>query len=179
VSVVVIHSQPDQDADRIDEVLEFWRNENPDLDVTTKGLSMRLRRSCRLLERAMRQELATMDVEMWEMEMLFSLRRAPGLQRSAGALLRETGVTSGAITNRLSRLEEHGWVRRDTDLTDRRQVLVTLTDAGRARANELIAVKTNAEARLYSGVPRETLERLGADLRALLTSIDQDLPGEY
>jgi DNA-binding MarR family transcriptional regulator len=175
---VVIHSQSDQEADRIDDVLEFWRSENPDLDVTTKGVTMRLRRSWRLLERELRQELAGMDVEMWEMEMLLSLRRAPNLQRSAGAFLRETGVTSGAITNRLSRLEDHGWVRRDTDPVDRRQVLVTLTDTGRARANELIAAKTNAEARFYSGIERETLERLSADLRTLLGSVDQDLPGE-
>jgi DNA-binding MarR family transcriptional regulator len=178
VLVVVIHSQRDQDADRIDEVLDFWRSENPDLDVTTKGISLRLRRLGRLLDKAMRHELAPMDVEMWETEMLLSLRRAPDLQRSAGALLRETGVTSGAITNRLSRLEEHGWVRRDTDLADRRQVLVTLTAAGRARADEVIAAKINAEARFYAGIPRETLQRLSADLRTLLAAVDQDLPGE-
>ncbi len=176
---MVNDSRSGEATSRIDDILEFWRSQNPDLDVTTKGVSMRLRRASRLLERELRHELATMGVETWEMEMLLSLRRAPGLQSSAGALVRESGVTSGAITNRLSRLEDHGWVRRDIDPVDRRQVLVTLTDTGRTRANELIAAKINAEGRFYAGIPRQTLQRLSVDLRTLLDSIDQDVPGEW
>jgi DNA-binding MarR family transcriptional regulator len=168
VSAVVIHSQPAVPADRIDDVVEFWRRENPELDVTLKCLGMRLRTVAHLFEREIRQELAAIDVEIWEFEMLLSLRRAPDLQRTAGELLREANVTSGAITNRLSRLEDHGWVRRDVDPSDRRQVLVTLTEAGRIRADELMTTKNHAEEKFYAGVPRATLTRLGDDLRTLL-----------
>jgi DNA-binding MarR family transcriptional regulator len=176
VSPVVIHSRPAKETDRIDEIVGFWCHENPALDVTLKCLTMRLRSASRLVDRALRQELASLDVEMWEPEMLLSLRQAPGMQSSAGALLRASGVTSGAITNRLSRLEGSGWIRRQVDPSDRRQVLVTLTDAGRSRADQLIAAKNLSEQRFYADVPRETLERLERDLRTLLTAVEPDSP---
>jgi DNA-binding MarR family transcriptional regulator len=172
VWAVVVNSPTGQQTDRIDEIVEFWRQENPDLDVTTKTLSMRLRTVAHLQEQALRRDLAVLGVEMWEVEMLLALRRASGAQRTAGELLREARITSGAITNRLSRLESHGWVRRDVDPGDRRQVLVTLTPAGWARADELIAAKNSAEQRFYAKMPRKTLERLGHDLRTLLATVE-------
>jgi DNA-binding MarR family transcriptional regulator len=178
VGDVVVNSPTGHQSDRIDEVVEFWRRENPELDVTTKTLSMRLRTAAHLQEQALRRELVGLDVEMWEVEMLLALRRAPGGQRSAGELLREARVTSGAITNRISRLESHGWVRRDVDPADRRQVLVTLTPAGQARADEVIAAKNSAEQRFYGRMPRKTLERLGNDLRTLLATVEADDPSE-
>ena len=44
-----------------------------------------------------------------------------------GLLAERTGLTSGAITAVLDRLEKAGFVRRDKDPTDRRQVVVRLT----------------------------------------------------
>jgi DNA-binding MarR family transcriptional regulator len=173
---VVIHSQAGCETDRIDEVVEFWRQENPELDVLTKGLTMRLRAAWRLLERGLRQELSALEVEMWEFEMLLALRRSPCMRSSAGALLHETKVTSGAITNRLSRLEGRGWIQRDVDPTDRRQVLVTLTPDGRVQADKLIAAKNGAEGRFFAGMPRETLQSLSEDLRTLLATVEQGDP---
>lgn len=158
-------------ADQIDEVIAFWAQENPDLDVTTVGLRMRLRRASHDLERVLRRELAALDMEMWEQEMLLTLRRAPNLQRRAGELCRLTHVTSGAITNRLTRLEERGWIRREICPDDRRQVIVTLSVAGKAQADKLISIKSEAEGRFFAGVPQETLERLNDDLRELLLSV--------
>jgi len=88
----------------------------------------------------------------------------PEYRASAGELGRECQVTSGAITNRLGRLEQRGWVRRDVDLSDRRQVLVTLTEAGHARVAELIAAKSVAERRFFADLDRGALERMNADL---------------
>ncbi len=162
-------------GDRIGELVEYWRRENPDLDVTVKTLSMRLRSVVNLLDKAMRRELAALDIERWEMEMLLALRRAPGHQSSAGALCREAQVTSGAITNRLGRLEGRGWIRRDVDQSDRRQVLVTLTPAGGERAGQLVSMKNEAEQRFFGGMPRAVLERMTGDLRDLLGSIPEDI----
>jgi DNA-binding MarR family transcriptional regulator len=166
---VELHSL--QTLDQIDEVVDFWQRENPDLDVTTKALTLRLRSAAHQLEKVMRRETAALDVEMWEVEMLLSLRRSPEGKRSAGELCRLAQVTSGAITNRLVRLEERGWVRRDVDPSDRRQVIVSLTPEGRAHSDRVLAVKNDAEGRFFSGLPRETLHRLNADLRDLLISL--------
>ena len=45
---------------------------------------------------------------------------------TAGELARRVGVTSGAITGVVDRLERGGWVRRAADPTDRRRVIVEL-----------------------------------------------------
>ena len=168
----------DPGPDDIDEVVGFWHRANPDLDTTTKALAMRLRRVSHLLERAMHAELADTDVETWEVEMLLALRRAPETCSTAGALQRAAQVTSGAITNRLGRLEQRGWVRRDVDLSDRRQVLVSLTPDGYQRSEELIAAKTGAEQRFFAALDRAALERMNADLKVLMAACSPSVPVE-
>ena len=158
--------------DQVDAIVEHWRQEDPDIDVVAKTAATRLRRLSHHLERELRRDLQPQDVEMWEFEDLLALRRAPAFQLSAGALLRLCQVTSGAISNRLARLESRGWVRRDVDTRDRRQVLVSLTPEGEERAKALIAMKTEAEHRLFANLDRDVLERLAGDLRTLLLSVE-------
>jgi DNA-binding MarR family transcriptional regulator len=159
--------------DDIDRVIEFWKEENPELDVTTKAVTMRLRRASQHLERTVRANLADSGVdEYWEIEVLLALRRSPEHTASAGELGRECQVTSGAITNRISRLEKRGWVRRDVDPEDRRQVRVSLTSAGLAQADHIIAMKTQVERWSFDGVDRELLERMARDLRTLIFAFD-------
>jgi DNA-binding MarR family transcriptional regulator len=160
--------------DDIDRVVGFWKEENPELDVTTKAITMRLRRASQVLERAVRSNLEDSGVdEYWEIEVLLTLRRSPGYRASAGELGRECQVTSGAITNRIGRLEKRGWVRRDVDPDDRRQVLVSLTTAGLAQADHIIAMKTQVERWAFDGVDRRLLERMARDLRTLLFALDK------
>jgi len=163
----------EEPQDDIDRIVAFWKEENPELDVSTKSVTMRLRRTSQHLERAVRANLADIGVdEYWEIEVLLTLRRAPDHRASAGDLGRECQVTSGAITNRISRLEKRGWVRRDVDPDDRRQVLVSLTPTGLAQADHIIAMKTQAERWAFEGVDRELLERIARDLRTLLSAFD-------
>jgi DNA-binding MarR family transcriptional regulator len=58
-------------------------------------------------------------------------------QLTAGEIARQTGLTSGAVTALLDRLERAGWVRRLRDETDRRRVQVELTDKARQGAAEV------------------------------------------
>lgn len=163
---------PTAERDQVDAVVDFWYRENPDLDPRIKMLAIRIRRASHHLERALRQELAALDIEMWEFEVLLALRRGADYCRSAGDLLRESQVTSGAITNRITQLEKRGWVRRDVCPTDRRQVLVSLTPEGIARADELLATKTQADKAVFSRVDQKTQDRLNDDLRTLLIALE-------
>jgi DNA-binding MarR family transcriptional regulator len=56
---------------------------------------------------------------------------------TAGRLAAESGLSSGAITTLLDRLERAGYVRRLRDEGDRRRVLVELTDLAHERASEI------------------------------------------
>jgi DNA-binding MarR family transcriptional regulator len=165
-----VKMQPSRDL--AEEIADYWCRENPDIDPVTKMLAIRLRRAAQHLERELRRELDAYDTDVAEFEVLMTLRRAAGYSSSAGALAKEWRVTSGAITNRIGRLEARGWVRRDLDPADRRQVLVTLTDEGRRRIDHLLAIKTETEQRVFGAVDRATVNRLSSDLRSLLLALE-------
>ncbi len=158
--------------DDIDHLVAFWRRKNPGLDVDTKLVALRIRRVALLLERALRTELATLEAERWEVEMLVALYRAEEDELTAGSLQRAAQVTSGAITNRLDRLEANGLVTREVAEADRRQVVVGLTPAGLARAEQLIAARNVADQGFFGGVGRGTLRQMNSDLRALMATLD-------
>jgi len=158
--------------DQVDAVVDFWSRENPDLDLPVKALAIRIRRVAHHLERSLREQLGAGDIGVWEAEVLLALRRAPDHSRSAGELVKDIQVTSGAITNRVARLEERGWVRRDVDPADRRHVVVSLTPAGLARADELLASKAQAEMAVLGRLDRAAQEQLNNDLRTLLLALE-------
>ena len=56
----------------------------------------------------------------------------------AGRLADETGLTTGAITTVLDRLERAGFARRTRDPADRRRVLVELDAGGAQRSRRLL-----------------------------------------
>jgi DNA-binding MarR family transcriptional regulator len=56
---------------------------------------------------------------------------------TAGRLARESGLSTGAVTTVLDRLERSGLARRTSDPGDRRRVLVEMTPAARAANEEL------------------------------------------
>ena len=56
---------------------------------------------------------------------------------TAGEIATETGLSSGAVTALLDRLERVGYVRRIRDPADRRRVWVELTEMARKRAEEV------------------------------------------
>jgi DNA-binding MarR family transcriptional regulator len=56
---------------------------------------------------------------------------------TAGELARATGLTTGAVTGMIDRLERAGYARRERDAEDRRRVYVEVLPAAHARANPL------------------------------------------
>jgi DNA-binding MarR family transcriptional regulator len=165
--------------DRADVLVDLLGPAGVGADAATKKLSIRLQRLASHIERELRRELAAQGIEVWELEMLLALRRAPGQSLSAGALLRGSQVTAGAITNRVARLETHGWVRRDVDPADRRHVLVTLTPAGQRRADCILAIKTTTEERLLGPAGPAAIERMSEDLRQVLLTIEGPATDEH
>lgn len=58
---------------------------------------------------------------------------------TAGGLAQATGLTTGAITGVVDRLERAGYARRERDPEDRRKVLVQLTPLAAERAQPIFA----------------------------------------
>jgi DNA-binding MarR family transcriptional regulator len=118
--------------DEVDELVAAWHRERSDLDLAPVEVFSRISRLARLLDLARRQAFSSHAVEPWEFDVLAALRRAgTPYQLTPGALLRQTMVTSGTMTNRVDRLVARDLVTRLPDPTDRRGVLVRLTAGGK------------------------------------------------
>jgi DNA-binding MarR family transcriptional regulator len=78
----------------------------------------------------------------------------------AGRLAEETGLTSGAITTVIDRLERAGFARRVPDPGDRRRVLVELTPAARDISHSFYAPHMAEAERLFNRYTLEQLEML-------------------
>jgi DNA-binding MarR family transcriptional regulator len=159
--------------DEVDDLVAAWRAERPDLDVEPLQVLSRVSRLARHLDRARRAAFAGHDLETWEFDVLSALRRqGPPYQLTPGALLRATLVTSGTMTNRVDRLAEAGLVRREPDPQDRRGVLVTLSEAGRARVDAALDDLVKGEQALLNGLSAADRRTLANLLRVLLAPLD-------
>ncbi|GGV38393.1 MarR family winged helix-turn-helix transcriptional regulator [Actinomadura sp. LOL_016] len=159
-------------ADAVDDILAQWRRERPDVDVAPMGVIGRISRLQLLLNRELKEFFAGHGLESWEFDVLATLRRSGAPHElTAGALLRTSMVTSGAITNRIDRLEGRGLVERVRDAGDRRSVRIRLTPAGLELIDEVVGLHAENEARLLAGLDPAERDRLAGTLRTLLESL--------
>jgi DNA-binding MarR family transcriptional regulator len=91
---------------------------------------------------------------------------------SPGALLNQTLVTSGTMTNRIDRLTERSLVRREADPNDRRGVLVVLTETGVDTVDAALTDLLDREQELLAGLTDRQREVLAATLRDLVAPFD-------
>lgn len=159
--------------DEVDRIMAAWRRERPDLDVGPLAVLSRVSRLARHLDLARRGAFARCELEPWEFDVLSALRRAghPYLL-SPGALLTQTLVTSGTMTNRIDRLAQRDLVRREPSPGDRRGVLVRLTPEGLARVDAAMADLLAVESGLLAGLDEDGRARLADLLRVVVVPFD-------
>src|SRR5690606_16438977 len=106
----------DSPADEVDRIVDAWERERPDLDFAPLQVLSRVGRLSWHLDRARRGAFAASGLEPWEFDVLAALRRAGApYQLSPKALMQQTLVTSGTMTNRIDRLVDRRLVERHTD----------------------------------------------------------------
>src|ERR1700759_236585 len=155
-----------KERDEVDDLVAAWRDQRPDLDVAPLQVLSRVSRLARHLDIARRGAFAAPGLESWEFDVLSALRRAgPPFQLTPGALLRATLVTSGTMTNRIDRLPAAGLVWREPDPRDRRGVLVTLSERGKAVVDAAFSDLLEREHALLAGLGPEQRDRLGRRAR--------------
>jgi len=159
--------------DEVDRIVEAWERERPDLDFAPLQVLSRVGRLARHLDRARRAAFTASELESWEFDVLSALRRAGSpYQLSPKALLQQTLVSSGTMTNRIDRLVARGLVERRTDPHDGRGILVVMTDRGRTRVDTAISVLLAAENQLLDKLSVHDQDHLASLLRKLSLDFD-------
>ena len=160
--------------DEVDELVGAWRRERPDLPVEPMHVWSRILRLALHLDEARRTAYARHELEGWEFDVLAALRKdGEPYTMSPGALLKQTHVTSGTMTNRVDRLVARGLVQRRADPNDGRSVRVVLTADGKQVVDAALTSLLEAEESLLSGLSVQQREALAGDLRQLLVAQDQ------
>jgi len=157
--------------DFIDDLQEDWSEERPDLDPGPMGVVLRIQALAKIFGENAANRLKEFDLHWWQYDVLSSLRRQGEPYSMAATELADASMlTSGAMTNRIDRLEQAGLLERKADTGDRRRVLIQLTPAG------LELIESATEARFESAMrsighlsdkQRDDLSKL---LRLALTS---------
>jgi DNA-binding MarR family transcriptional regulator len=157
--------------DEIDQIVEQWNRVRPELDVSPTHTLQRITRLSLLQGVSFARVFAPYGVSFGEYLVLAALRRAgpPYLMNPTG-LFNSVLLSSGAMTNRLDRLEAMGLVERQPDPADRRGRLVALTDRGRELVDAAVVDHLANEERLLEALEPSEREQLAALLRKLLAS---------
>ena len=168
-------------ADHVDRVRDQWARERPDLDTEPIGVIARLGRAAHYIDHGHAEFFNRHGLSRADWDVLASLRReGRSYSLSPTALYRALMRTSGAMSQRLARLERQGLIQRRLDPADRRGIVVSLTPKGRRLVDRIAADHLANERQLLAPLSREDREALSALLRKLLLAYEaeQSVPPE-
>jgi DNA-binding MarR family transcriptional regulator len=158
-------------TDFVDRLQEDWSEQRPDLEQEPMGVALRIQALAKILGDLASERLGDLGLQWWQYDVLSALRRqgAP-YALSATELADASLLTSGAMTNRIDRLEEAGLVRRRKDRRDRRKILVQLTGRGLKLIDRATSVRFEAARNALGKLSPKQLESLNALLRRVMLS---------
>jgi DNA-binding MarR family transcriptional regulator len=142
----------------------------PQIDPAVEAIVNQIHDVDKLLGAEMRESLAHFGLTVEEFKVLMALQPGP---RTHGSLCRQLEVSTGAMTNRLDKLEREQLVSRAPDPRDRRGVLLSLTEAGGERLDAYIDRGAHRERTLLGGLTTTDKRRLNDLLAKLLISLRQ------
>ena len=156
-----------EQQDWADRHVERWRDHWVDVgfDDDVEAIVVRMGRLMKYFKSNTTQEvLVEVGLQDFEYQTLHLLmiRDTPG-QASPSALAADLGISNAGMTGRLDALERAGWIRRSTDVDDRRRVTVEVTTEGAALWRRAITLRGKAE--------DEVVHVLDADERATLAAL--------
>lgn len=156
-------------SDAVDAILAQWADARPDLDPSPMGVIGRISQAARLIDQHLKVTFDAHGLDAAGFDVLATLRRTlPDHRLSPSELMRTAMVTSGAITQRLDRLESRGLVRRSRSSADGRGWHVTLTAAGKRLIDRALPDHLATERRLLAGLTGTQRAALASALRAFI-----------
>jgi len=158
-------------VDYVDRLRSDWARTAPELDTAPAEVTARIARIAALVTAGVDEALRDAGITRGELDLLSALRRADRPMRAA-EVSTVTQASGAAITKRGDALERAGLIERTVPDRDRRGVLLSLTDQGRAAVDRHIPARTEVERAALADLDPTEQAQLAALLSRILTRID-------
>ncbi|MEV5478581.1 MarR family winged helix-turn-helix transcriptional regulator [Streptomyces sp. NPDC007148] len=158
--------------DLVDAIADNWRNEMPGMDSVEYQLARRATRLGNLVEDALASTLVPWRLTGADFGVLNTLRAAgvPYELRPSDLKVRLL-LTSGGVSNVLTRLGKAGLVERERDSSDGRSSWVRLTPAGVEVAEATARAWADALSDMFRRVRSEVSQEASDTLRSVLIAL--------
>src|SRR5438445_991902 len=159
--------------DWTDTLLDRFAGEPPRQDMEAYQVTARLSRIALHIARIQEESFGRFGLNRGEVGVLAALMLAGPKQRlSPTQLFKGLMLSSAGITSRLDRLESRGYLKRTRHATDRRSVLVEITESGRKVLDQAITADARREAEAVAALSRTERRDLAALLRKLIAGLE-------
>ncbi|WP_047049600.1 MarR family winged helix-turn-helix transcriptional regulator [Vibrio mexicanus] len=148
-------------VDAIDRVIVQWAKEKPHLDTQPMAMMGRVLRIAKHLESSVAQLHKRYDLKIGEFDVLATLRRSgEPYSLTPSDLINSLMLTSGAMTNRVDKLDSKGLIARTHSQEDRRSVTVQLTEKGFHLIEEVMDEHVKLQHDLVASLSDEDKEQM-------------------
>lgn len=160
------------EPDAVDDIIDQWAHQWPDLDVSAIHIFGRMHRSYLRYQASLAAVFEKHGINIASFDVLAALRRSgPPYQMTSGQLAEMSLVTTGGVTLRVDRLEQAGLVERERDSTDRRVVYARLTEKGKEVFDAAAEEHFENENHMLAGLSPQDRKALADLFRKLERSI--------
>jgi len=160
--------------DAVDKIIGQWATEKPELGTKPMALIGRLLRLSKHIETKLSEFHKSYDLKMGEFDVLATLRRSGSPHRlTPSALMNTMMLTSGAMTNRLDKLESKGLIMRCHSKEDRRSVSVELSKDGYELIDDMMKHYVQIQQELVSDLSLESSKELNQYLKLWLNQFEK------
>lgn len=165
--------EPGAPRDWTDDHVDRWLPVLPSLDPVVEGAVTRMKKLSVYFRRVREQCLVDFDLERHEFDTLHKLAGRGG-SAAPSELAQDLDLAPASVTGRLDALEKRGFVRRTQSTTDRRRVIVELTDSGHETWLGAMDVLGHEEHRLLGALAPEERVVLNDLLRRIMLEAEAD-----
>lgn len=167
-----------EQRDSVDKLVEEAIRDYPFIDPKVETGVDRIRRLHRYFEHLWEQTAKGYDLNSGGYKVLLCLIMDDDRTHTPGMLAKHCMISTGAMTNRIDRLEARGYVERIRDTEDRRSIKVRITDEGVKVLESALVEQAKAEIDAMSALTEPELDELNGLLGKLTLSFEAkgDLP---
>lgn len=160
--------------DKIDKIIDDWRRERPELDPSPMEVVGRMLIIAKFLEKRLEEYLKPFGLSAWSFDLLATLRRqGEPFTLTPSQLSDEMMLSSGAMTNRIDRLEAAGYVERTHDPNDRRGYLISLSESGRELIDRAIEARFQEAKEAINSLSKKEISNLNSLHKTLIEELSK------